>query len=160
MAGLIAGSRCGPAALVPVIAPGAPVIVPISPVVARRAAVPARVRAIRVGVIFLVEARRHAAAGPAFLLAVAPARRIGTAIRAAIAIAMFCKGRRRHAGADDNSRDQRRRGNTPGHNATSTIIVLSRKTPWTSVVFRLARRARRADQAGAAVDDERLAGDV
>jgi hypothetical protein len=37
------------------------------------------------------------------------------------------KGRRSHADAGDNSRDQCRRGNPPGHNATSTIIVLIAK---------------------------------
>jgi hypothetical protein len=41
--------------------------------------------------------------------------------------AMLGEGRSRHAGADDNSRNQCRRGNTLGHNATSTIIVLVAK---------------------------------
>jgi hypothetical protein len=52
---------------------------------------------------------------------------------AASASAVRRKGRSRHAGADDNGRDQCCCSNTFGHNATSTIIVLIAKRP---VVFR------------------------
>src|SRR6266566_7514935 len=121
------------------------VVARVVPVIARGAAIAAGISAgagaIGIGVIFLVEARRHAAATPTRLVAVAPARRVGTAASAAPLFrrepgrqaaaetrpaampAAFGKGRRSHAGADDNSRDQRRRGNTPGHNATSTEIL-------------------------------------
>src|SRR5438105_174818 len=40
------------------------------------------------------------------------------------------------------------------------IAAVGRETPWVAWAFRLARCSGRADQAGAAVDDERLAGDV
>src|SRR6476646_7985635 len=94
------------------------------------AAIAAGISAVRAGMVLFVEPRRHVAATPTGLVAVAPARWVGTAIPAAVTaavipVAMLGKGRRRHPGADHNSRDQRSRDNTPSHNNhPSTIILL------------------------------------